>query len=151
MQDLTNRESLHCIQTVFTILSGQGDVLNIDPLTFYTELYRMLLHLHAELDEPEHCNAQNTALWELHTLQRHYHPVVRQFASHLCQGAPSEGAGSLGVELSRRCPVELFGNYSVRDMTFNPQWLCPSPRRRIDLGVEPRCWMLSCRDKWTES
>ena len=22
-----------------------------------------------ELDEPEHCNAQNTALWELHTLQ----------------------------------------------------------------------------------
>lgn len=22
-----------------------------------------------ELDEPEHCNAQNTALWELHLLQ----------------------------------------------------------------------------------
>lgn len=22
-----------------------------------------------ELDEPEHCNAQNTSLWELHTLQ----------------------------------------------------------------------------------
>lgn len=26
-----------------------------------------------ELDEPEHCNAQNTALWELHTLQVHTH------------------------------------------------------------------------------
>uniref|UniRef100_A0A7N8YLW2 Nucleolar complex protein 3 homolog n=1 Tax=Mastacembelus armatus TaxID=205130 RepID=A0A7N8YLW2_9TELE len=182
--DLTNRESLHCIQTVFTILSGQGDVLNIDPLNFYSQLYKMLPRLHAgapnddiiivlrcldamltrrrkqvtlqramafvkrlsmlslhvlpnasvgvlaanratmhafpkcdflldnevqgsgfylpELDEPEHCNAQNTALWELHLLQRHYHPVVRQFAAHLCQGAPSEGSAALRVELSRR-------------------------------------------------
>ncbi|XP_022598762.1 nucleolar complex protein 3 homolog [Seriola dumerili] len=210
--DLTNRESLHCIQTVFTILSGQGDVLNIDPLTFYSQLYKMLRQLHAgvpnddiiivlrcldamltrrrkqvtlqramafvkrlstlslhvlpnasvgilaanrstmhsfpkcdflldnevqgsgfylpELDEPEHCNAQNTALWELHTLQRHFHPVVRQFASHLCQGAPSEGAGSLGAKLSRRCPVELFGDYSVRDMTFNPPVAPPSTKKK---------------------
>lgn len=85
-----------------------------------------------ELDEPEHCNAQNTALWELHLLQvhththtlshtfcrctehvtkgvpahlrlqRHYHPVVQQLAAHLSQGAPSEGSAALGVELSRR-------------------------------------------------
>uniref|UniRef100_UPI003AAA7C68 nucleolar complex protein 3 homolog n=1 Tax=Centroberyx gerrardi TaxID=166262 RepID=UPI003AAA7C68 len=149
--DLTNRESLHCIQTAFNILSGQGDVLNIDPLKFYSHLYKTLLRLHAgapngdiiivlrcldvmltrrrkqvslqramafvkrlstlslhvlpnasvgilasnravlhafpkcdllldnevqgsgfflpELDEPEHCNPQNTALWELHSLQ----------------------------------------------------------------------------------
>ncbi|CAG12157.1 unnamed protein product, partial [Tetraodon nigroviridis] len=98
-----------------------------------------------ELDEPEHCNAQNTALWELHLLQvharshtraagdqhtginpppppvqRHYHPVVQQLAAHLSQGAPSEGSGALGVELSRRTPVELFNIYSVRDMSFNP-------------------------------
>uniref|UniRef100_A0A3Q2DBI1 Nucleolar complex protein 3 homolog n=1 Tax=Cyprinodon variegatus TaxID=28743 RepID=A0A3Q2DBI1_CYPVA len=45
--DLTNRESLHCIQTVFTILSGQGEALNIDPLNFYSQLYRILMHLHA--------------------------------------------------------------------------------------------------------
>ncbi|XP_038554074.1 nucleolar complex protein 3 homolog isoform X1 [Micropterus salmoides] len=210
--DLTNRESLHCIQTVFTILSGQGDVLNIDPLNFYSQLYRMLLRLHAgapnddiiivlrcldamltrrkkqvtlqramafvkrlstlslhvlpnasvgilaasratvhafpkcdflldnevqgsgfylpELDEPEHCNAQNTALWELHTLQRHYHPVVRRLASHLCQGAPSEGSAALGVELSRRSPVELFNMYSVRDMTFNPPVAPPATKKK---------------------
>uniref|UniRef100_A0A673BQ43 Nucleolar complex protein 3 homolog n=1 Tax=Sphaeramia orbicularis TaxID=375764 RepID=A0A673BQ43_9TELE len=73
-----------------------------------------------ELDEPEHCNAQNTALWELHLLQRHFHPVVRRFAVHLSRGAPSEGSGALGVELSRRTPVELFDDYSVKDMTFNP-------------------------------
>ncbi|XP_071317970.1 nucleolar complex protein 3 homolog [Trachinotus anak] len=209
---LTNRESLHCIQTVFTILSGQGDVLNIDPLTFYSQLYKMLLRLHAgvpnddiiivlrcldamltrrrkqvtlqramafvkrlstlslhvlpnasvgilaanratmhsfpkcdflldnevqgsgfylpELDEPEHCNAQNTALWELHTLQRHYHPVVRQVAAHLCQGAPSEGSAALGVKLSRRHPVELFGDYSVKDMTFNPPVAPPGTKKK---------------------
>lgn len=210
--DLTNRESLHCIQTVFTILSGQGDVLNIDPLNFYSQLYKLLLKLHAgasnddiiivlqcldamltrrkkqvtlqramafikrlstlslhvlpnssvgilaanraamhafpkcdflldnevqgsgfylsELDEPEHCNAQNTALWELHTLQRHFHPVVQQLALHLCQGAPSEGWAALGVELSRRSPGELFHVYSVRDMTFNPPVAPPGSRKK---------------------
>ncbi|KAK5850357.1 hypothetical protein PBY51_001245 [Eleginops maclovinus] len=200
--DLSPRESLHCIQTVFTILSGQGDVLNIDPLNFYSQLYRILLLVHAgapnddiiivlrcvdamltrrrkqvslqramafikrlstlsltllpsgatatlhccraalhafpkcdflldnevqgsgfflpELNEPEHCNAQNTALWELHTLQRHFHPVVRRLASHLSHGAPSDGGGALGPELSRRTPVELFKIYSVKDLTFDP-------------------------------
>ncbi|XP_053197642.1 nucleolar complex protein 3 homolog [Scomber japonicus] len=210
--NLTNRESLHCIQTVFIILSGQGDVLNIDPLTFYSHLYRMLLTLHAgkpnddiiivlrcldtmltrrrkqvslqramafvkrmstlslhllpnasvgilaatrstmhsfpkcdflldnevqgsgfylpELEEPEHCNAQNTALWELHTLQRHYHPVVRRLAVHLSLGAPSEGSGALSVDLSRRSPAELFNDYSVRDMTFNPAVAAPSTKKK---------------------
>uniref|UniRef100_A0A7N5ZUE1 Nucleolar complex protein 3 homolog n=1 Tax=Anabas testudineus TaxID=64144 RepID=A0A7N5ZUE1_ANATE len=210
--DLTNRETLHCIQAVFTILSGQGDVLNIDPLNFYSQLYRMLPRLHAgapnddiiivlrcldamltrrrkqvtlqramafvkrlstlslhvlpnasvgilaanraavhsfpkcdflldnevqgsgfylpELEEPEHCNAQNTALWELHTLQRHYHPVVRQFAVHLSRGAPSEGSAALGVKLSRRSPVELFGDYSVKDMNFNPPVAPPATKKK---------------------
>ncbi|XP_013878772.1 nucleolar complex protein 3 homolog [Austrofundulus limnaeus] len=209
--DLTNRESLHCIQTVFTILSGQGDALNIDPLNFYSQLYKILLRLGSgadddiiivlrcldamltrrrkqvtqqramafmkrlstlcvhvlpnasvgilasnraimhsfpkcdflldnevqgsgfylpELDEPEHCNAQNTALWELHLLQRHYHPVVQQFAVHLSHGAPSEGSSSLSVELSRRSPLELFEDYSVKDMTFNPPVAPPGSRRK---------------------
>eukprot|EP00066_Takifugu_rubripes_P029692 XP_011618958.1 PREDICTED: nucleolar complex protein 3 homolog [Takifugu rubripes] len=210
---LTNRESLHCIQTVFTILSGQGDVLNIDPRTFYSQLFKMLLQLHAgapnddviivlqcldamltrrrkqvtlqrvmafikrlsvlslhtlpnasvallsttrallhafprcdflldnevqgsgfylpELDEPEHCNAQNTALWELHALQRHYHPVVRQFAVHLSHGAPSEGSAALGVELSRRTSVELFNTFSVKDLSFNPPVASPTTRKKV--------------------
>uniref|UniRef100_A0A671KPG0 Nucleolar complex protein 3 homolog n=1 Tax=Sinocyclocheilus anshuiensis TaxID=1608454 RepID=A0A671KPG0_9TELE len=45
--DLTYRESLHCILTSFHILSGQGDVLNINPLKFYNHLYKTLLTLHA--------------------------------------------------------------------------------------------------------
>lgn len=45
--ELGYREQLHCIQTVFVILSGQGEVLNIDPIRFYTHLYRILHIVHA--------------------------------------------------------------------------------------------------------
>ncbi|XP_059982803.1 nucleolar complex protein 3 homolog isoform X1 [Lagenorhynchus albirostris] len=200
--DLSYQESLHCVQTAFHVLSGQGDVLNIDPMKFYTHLYKTLFKLHAgatnegveivlqcldvmltkrrkqvsqqralafikrlctlalhvlpnssigilatnrilmhtfpktdllldnesqgsgvflpELDEPEYCNAQNTALWELHALRRHYHPIVQRFAAHLIAGAPSEGSEALKPELSRRSPAELFEAYSMAAMTFNP-------------------------------
>ncbi|KAL1263949.1 hypothetical protein QQF64_004304 [Cirrhinus molitorella] len=210
--DLTVRESLHCIVTSFHILSGQGDVLNIDPLKFYNHLYKTLLTLHAggtndntaivlkcldimltkrrkqvtlqraqgflkrlstlglhlmpdscvgilaanrtlmhtfpkcdilldnemqgsgvylpELDVPEYCNPQNTSLWELHLLKTHFHPVVRKFAVHLMKGAPSEGSGALSMELSRRTPVQLFEDYSVKDMTFNPPVAGPSSMKK---------------------
>ncbi|XP_078079665.1 nucleolar complex protein 3 homolog [Mustelus asterias] len=199
---LNYRECFHCIQAAFHVLSGQGDVLNIDPMKFYTHLYKILFALHAgdtnedvlimlqcidvmltkrrkqvslqratayvkrltilalnvlpnstigilatnrvlmnsfpktdilldneshgsglylpELDEPEYCNAQNTALWELHYLQRHFHPVVRRFAAHLSVGAPSEGSGALRAELSRKHATELFEEFSMKEMTFNP-------------------------------
>ncbi|XP_055707209.1 nucleolar complex protein 3 homolog [Phlebotomus papatasi] len=45
--ELDYREQLHCIQTVFVMLSGQGEVLNIDPIRFYNHLYRNLLIVHA--------------------------------------------------------------------------------------------------------
>ncbi|KAE8283725.1 Nucleolar complex protein 3-like protein [Larimichthys crocea] len=152
--DLTNRESLHC------------DVLNIDPLNFYSQLYKMLPRLHAgmhnddilivlrcldamltrrkkqvtlqramafvkrlstlslhvlpnatvgllaanrstmhafpkcdflldnevqgsgfylpELDEPEHCNAQNTALWN-YTLYRYEYTLYTYFVLYTYQ------------------------------------------------------------------
>ncbi|XP_044276584.1 nucleolar complex protein 3 homolog isoform X1 [Varanus komodoensis] len=209
---LSHRESLHCILSAFHILSGQGDVLNVDPLKFYTYLYKTLLNLHAgatneevaillecldlmltkrrkqvsqqralafikrlctlalhvlpnssigilatnrtlihvfprtdllldnesqgsglylpELDEPEYCNAQNTALWELHILQRHYHPVVQKFAAHLAAGAPAEGSGALEYEFSRRSPTELFEAYSMKGMTFNPRVASAVPRKK---------------------
>ncbi|NXN29666.1 NOC3L protein, partial [Nycticryphes semicollaris] len=209
---LSYRESLHCVLSAFHILSGQGDVLNIDPMKFYTHLYKTLFSLHAgrsnddveivlqcldimfakrrkqvsqqralaflkrlstlalhvlpnssvgilatnrifmqmfprmdllldnesqgsgvylpELDEPEHCNAQNTALWELHLLQRHYHPTVRTFAAHLSVGAPAEGSAALPLDLSQRPATELFEAYSVRGMTFNPPVAAVTARRK---------------------
>ncbi|XP_005089661.1 nucleolar complex protein 3 homolog [Aplysia californica] len=45
--NLTTRESLHCMQTAFTILSGQGSVLNIDPARFYKHFYCNLVPVHA--------------------------------------------------------------------------------------------------------
>ncbi|KAG1650835.1 Nucleolar complex protein 3 [Nymphon striatum] len=44
---LNYRESIHCVKTVFTILSGQGEALNIDPQQFYCHLYNASLSLHA--------------------------------------------------------------------------------------------------------
>ncbi|XP_068955374.1 nucleolar complex protein 3 homolog [Petaurus breviceps papuanus] len=210
--ELSYRECLHCVHTAFHILSGQGDVLNIDPMKFYTHLYKTLFKLHAgatnedveivlqcldvmltkrrkqvsqqralafikrlctlalhvlpnssigilatnrvlmhtfpktdllldnesqgsgiflpELDEPEYCNAQNTALWELHALRRHYHPVVQRFASHLIAGAPSEGSEALRPDLSRRSATELFETYSMKTMTFNPPVMSTNPPKK---------------------
>ncbi|XP_059254145.1 nucleolar complex protein 3 homolog [Mustela nigripes] len=213
--DLSYQESLHCVQTAFHILSGQGDVLNIDPMKFYTHLYKTLFKLHAgatnegveillqcldvmltkrrkqvsqqralafikrlctlalhvlpnssigilatnrilmhtfpktdllldnesqgsgvflpELDEPEYCNAQNTALWELHALRRHYHPTVQSFAAHLIAGAPSEGSQALKPELSRRSAAELFQTYSMDAMTFNPPVQSSSSKKKSEV------------------
>uniref|UniRef100_A0A8C5F276 Nucleolar complex protein 3 homolog n=1 Tax=Gopherus evgoodei TaxID=1825980 RepID=A0A8C5F276_9SAUR len=210
--DLSYRESLHCVLTAFHILSGQGDVLNIDPSKFYSHLYRTLFKLHAgatnddmvivlqcldvmltkrrkqvsqqralafikrlstlalhvlpnssvgilatnrilmqtfpktdllldneahgsglylpELDEPECCNAQNTALWELHALRRHYHPIVQKFADHLIAGAPAEGSEALRPDLSRRSGTDLFETYNMKGMTFNPPVASVTPRKK---------------------
>lgn len=182
--DLGYREQLHCIQTVFTILSGQGEVLNIDPLRFYGHLYRNLFVCNAgknhsdlliiirtlvevllkrrknithhrllafikrivilslqvlphgslaclsivknvmqltssleiildtdasigsgrynpELDDPEYCNANCTALYEMSILSRHYHPMVRKLANHIAAGVPATGDGSLAPEFGK--------------------------------------------------
>ncbi|XP_030373874.1 nucleolar complex protein 3 homolog [Scaptodrosophila lebanonensis] len=46
-EELGYREQLHCIQTIFVILSGQGEVLNIDPIRFYQHFYRNMLVVNA--------------------------------------------------------------------------------------------------------
>lgn len=46
-EPLNIREQLYCIKTVFIILTGQGDALNVDPLFFYTHLYRVMLQIDA--------------------------------------------------------------------------------------------------------
>lgn len=43
LQDLSNRESLHCIQTVFTILSGQGVCLCV--CVFYITVFDLSVKL----------------------------------------------------------------------------------------------------------
>ncbi|XP_043517823.1 nucleolar complex protein 3 homolog isoform X2 [Frieseomelitta varia] len=47
------KDQLHCIQCVFTILSGQGSALNLDPYRFYAHLYKNLLNIHCGRTHPE--------------------------------------------------------------------------------------------------
>uniref|UniRef100_W6NP63 Nucleolar complex protein 3 homolog n=1 Tax=Haemonchus contortus TaxID=6289 RepID=W6NP63_HAECO len=51
MENLVDKEhlrildQLHCINTVFVILSGDGQLLNVDPSRFYRSVYRLLNQL----------------------------------------------------------------------------------------------------------
>lgn len=44
---LGQREKLNCVLTVFVILSGVGEALNIDPSRFYVTLYNSMVSIHA--------------------------------------------------------------------------------------------------------
>jgi len=48
MENVKLHESLNCIRTAMKILSGQGEILTIDPKQFSTELYCRLLYLAAD-------------------------------------------------------------------------------------------------------
>lgn len=45
--ELTTQQSLHCALTAFIILSGQGKVLNVDPIQFYKHVYANLVRVDA--------------------------------------------------------------------------------------------------------
>ncbi|XP_029045935.2 LOW QUALITY PROTEIN: nucleolar complex protein 3 homolog [Osmia bicornis bicornis] len=51
--NLSLRDQLYCIQCVFTILSGQGSSLNLDPYRFYVHLYKVLLSIHCGRTQSE--------------------------------------------------------------------------------------------------
>ena len=55
-----------------------------------------------EVHDPEHCNADSTALWELSMLKTHYSIEVNQYANHLLNGAPSQGQNSLPNRIAHR-------------------------------------------------
>ncbi|GFG40146.1 hypothetical protein Cfor_08231, partial [Coptotermes formosanus] len=152
-EPLGYREQLHCIQTVFTILSGQGEVLHIDPFRFYVHLYRNLLSVHAvdilldpdssvgqgmyfpELEDPEYCNASNAALWELIALQRHYHPTVRKFAHNILLGIPATGNGCLQPELTKLSAEELYTEFNPSQVAFRPP--VPIPKKAVSKVKHP--------------
>ncbi|XP_029177821.1 nucleolar complex protein 3 homolog [Nylanderia fulva] len=199
---LNLRQQLHCVQCIFTILSGQGAALNIDPYKFYVHLYKNILKVHCgrthaefeivlktliqilihqrkrisqtrliafvkrisvlalqsqhnvtlgilgiikqvlqfgkaahilldtdcigdghyqiEIEEPDHCNAHCTALYELVALQRHYHSVVQQLARNIAHVVPASGEGSLAIEIAKLTPEELYTEYDPAGVAFNP-------------------------------
>ncbi|XP_069671581.1 nucleolar complex protein 3 [Periplaneta americana] len=222
-EQLGHREQLHCIQTVFTLLSGQGDFLNIDPFRFYKHLYCNLLIVNAgvnhrdlpvvlktlnlalihrrkrltqqrifaftkrlatmaiqllhngslgclaiirtiiqlnrsvdilldpdssvgqgvyfpELEDPEYCNASNSALWELVALQHHYHPTVSKFARNILLGVPASGEGCLPPELTKLSAEELYKEFDPSEMVFRPT--IPIPKKVEAKSRPPKSFRL---------
>lgn len=203
------REQLHCVQCIFTILSGQAVALNIDPYRFYVHLYKNILKVHCgrthsetetvlqtllqilihqrrritqarmvafvkrigtmalqsqhnatlgilgiikqvmqlgkaahvlldtdctgdghyriEIEEPDYCNAECTALYELVALQRHYHSVVQQLAKNIAYTTPTSGEGSLTAEIAKLSPEELYTEYDPAGVAFKPA--VPIPKK----------------------
>uniref|UniRef100_A0A1B6FC07 CCAAT-binding factor domain-containing protein n=1 Tax=Cuerna arida TaxID=1464854 RepID=A0A1B6FC07_9HEMI len=215
---LRSREKLHCVQTVFAILSGQGEVLNIDPSRFYTHLYNNMFYIHAgkthddarivlrilevvliqrrkkmtqqrllaftkrlsilathllhngamgalsvvrrvmqlgmgadvlldvdsslgqgiynpELEEPEHCNAASSALWELTLLQRHYHPSVRMLAQQIATNDNNK-ITHMPPEIAKLDSLQLFEHFDPSLVVFKPA--IPPPQKNISGVVKAK-------------
>lgn len=219
------REQLHCVQCIFTILSGQGAALNIDPHRFYVHLYKNILNVHCgrthaeteivlkilieilihqrkritqtrmvafvkkisilclqsqhnatlgflgiikqvmqlvkaahvaldtdcigdgryqpEIEEPDYCNANNSALYELIALQRHYHTAVQQLAKNITYVVPTSGEGSLATEIAKLSPEDLYTEYDPAGVAFKPA--VPVPKKitvqksSINYSMSPIC------------
>ncbi|KAL3280651.1 hypothetical protein HHI36_003887 [Cryptolaemus montrouzieri] len=80
-----------------------------------------------ELDDPEYSNASSTSLYELTLLRKHYHPIVGKFARNIASGAPSSGEGNLVPEIGKLNADDLFNNYDMTEMSFNPS--VPVPKK----------------------
>jgi len=220
--ELSITESMSCVLTAFKILSGQGEMLNIDPHNFYLHLYNSIVDIAAdsneedidicieclnlmlvkrrkqvslrriqgfvkriatvslqqeteqlfsflvllrsvlqlnqkcdqlldnerlgrgvfqpELPDPEHCNADSTALWELSFLNKHYSTEVNQYSKHLSHGAPSQGQHSLSSKLIQRKELRDYSEppleYFLPD-SIPPQRKAKKVRKWTDVWYQP--------------
>ncbi|GFQ86841.1 nucleolar complex protein 3 homolog [Trichonephila clavata] len=65
-----------------------------------------------EIGDPDHCNAQSTALWELHLLKNHYNPAVKLYAAHLLHNCSNQGRSNLPDKLAKLTPIETMKFFS---------------------------------------
>ncbi|GFS03169.1 nucleolar complex protein 3 homolog [Elysia marginata] len=89
-----------------------------------------------ELEDPEHCCANNTTLWELHLLRHHYNPNIKRYTQHMLYGAPLAGEHQLRQDLARKTPSELhesFSNLSVFDQNIPEK---PPKRKKVKYSTE---------------
>uniref|UniRef100_A0A669F182 Nucleolar complex protein 3 homolog n=1 Tax=Oreochromis niloticus TaxID=8128 RepID=A0A669F182_ORENI len=165
--DLSNKETLHCIQTVFTILSGQGDVLNIDPLNFYSQLYKLLSRLHAGAPNDDaiivlRClDAMLTRRRKQVTLQRVMAFVKRlsTISLHVLPNAtvgilaanratiPSPSVTSCWTMRFRAVGSTCRSSRNLNTATLRTQHCGSCTHCRIILWLERRCLTLSCREE----
>eukprot|EP00126_Sphaerothecum_destruens_P010198 Sdes_comp20688_c0_seq1m16223 len=75
-----------------------------------------------DVEDPEVCNAFASILWELHLLQAHYHPVVRELARYVSELGHSEKSNQFKdcALFLRKSPATLLDEYSFKSGGFNP-------------------------------
>ena len=59
---LSDEQTLFCLNTVFTVLSGEGSSLNVDPQRFYAKLYTTLLASDLERETKNHMKSVDQCL-----------------------------------------------------------------------------------------
>lgn len=102
---------LGAVRNILTNVKG-SDILLDSESTLGSGLYL------PEVDDPEHCNPQSTAMWELHLLKKHYNPAIKLFSQHLLHGCPSQGRFVLPDKLAKSSPEEtlhLFAEVAVKN------------------------------------
>ncbi|XP_014278519.2 nucleolar complex protein 3 isoform X2 [Halyomorpha halys] len=87
----------------------------------------------SELDDPEYCNAENTALYEMTLLKKHYHPTVRLLAEHIISGVPATGIGSLPSDIAKLSCKEIYKEYDPSQVAFKPAVPIPKTNRNISI------------------
>ncbi|KAK7110009.1 nucleolar complex protein 3 homolog [Littorina saxatilis] len=108
--ELTQVETLRCVQTAFRILSGQGAALNIDPMKFYTHLYSAMLAIHAGMS-PEDAgivvDCVDTAIIKRkkQVTQQRVLAFTKRLSSMALHQLPEGAAGYIAVA---RCLVSIF-------------------------------------------
>uniref|UniRef100_A0A1B6LK40 CCAAT-binding factor domain-containing protein n=1 Tax=Graphocephala atropunctata TaxID=36148 RepID=A0A1B6LK40_9HEMI len=88
-----------------------------------------------ELEEPEHCNAASSALWELTLLQRHYHPAVRMVAQHITTN-DNNHTSQMPTEIAKLDSVQLFEHFDPSLVMFKPA--VPPPPKNISGMVKAK-------------
>jgi nucleolar complex protein 3 len=73
-----------------------------------------------EVADPEVCHAGSTLLWEYTVLSRHYSPAVKGYATHLLDGAPTQGRHALHPDIAKMTAGDLVSSSTQPLPPFPP-------------------------------
>ncbi|KAH0550275.1 nucleolar complex protein 3 homolog [Cotesia glomerata] len=125
------RERLHCIQTVFTILSGHGSALTIDPHRFYLHLYKILPDVHMARNEENceilvHCLTQALINRRKKVTQARLNSFIKRILMVTLQLQHHGSLGLLGVvkkllQLCKTTEILLDTDSSAGEGLYQPE------------------------------
>lgn len=93
---------------------------------------------HPEMEDPEYCNAQSTALWELHILKKHYNPFIKLYSQHILHGCPTQGRFFLPEALAKSSPedtLNLFADVATQNKMDFLEEMKEPPRKKFKTSL----------------